>query len=257
MDQNAYRNLVAGTDSRLCTKSLRFVLMVISWCYGVVVVIRNFCYDKKIFKIKRPNAPVISIGNITTGGTGKTPLVIWLCNYLNDKSIDCAILTRGYKSEQGKLTDEPAILAKSCSNANVIVDPDRYAGSQKALQKPNVKALVMDDGFQHRRLHRNLDIVAVDATCPFGYGKLLPAGLLRENIRGLKRAHAVVITRCEQANPENTYDLIEHIKKINPSLVIAKAQNEYPGAIMMKGAKTLNRRFERGQNFRFLRNRQP
>lgn len=237
MDQNAYRNLVAGTDSRPLSKALRFVLTTISVCYRLAVEVRNWAFDRNILKSKRTEVPVISIGNITAGGTGKTPLVIWLCGYLNEKSIDCAILTRGYKAEHGKLTDEPAILAKSCSNANVIVDPDRFAGAQKALQKPNVKTLVMDDGFQHRRLHRDLDILAIDATCPFGYGKLLPAGLLREPLKGIKRAQAVIITRCEQAQPEKIYDVIEYIKKINPDIAIAKAAYEHPHATMMKGVK--------------------
>ena len=216
---------------------LRFVLKIISFCYGAAVAARNWLYDKRLMKSHKPNAPVISIGNITTGGTGKTPLVIWLCGYLNEHNLNCAILTRGYKSERGRLTDEPAILAKSCPNAKVIVDSDRCKGAQKALTTPDTKVLVMDDGFQHRRLRRDLDIIAVDATCPFGFGKLLPAGLLREHLIGLKRAHVAVITHYEQAEPTRTWDVVEHIKKINPNIVIAKAMHETPHAVMMKGVQ--------------------
>lgn len=216
---------------------LRFVLKIISFCYGAAVAARNWLYDKRLMKSHKPNAPVISIGNITTGGTGKTPLVIWLCGYLKEHDMNCSILTRGYKADHGKLTDEPAILAKSCTNARVIVDPDRFKGAQKALSDPDTKVLVMDDGFQHRRLYRDLDIVAIDSTCPFGYGKLLPAGLLREHLGGLRRADAAVITHYEQAQAEITYDLIEHIKKINPNIVVAKAMHEHPYAVMIKGKK--------------------
>ena len=237
MDQNAYRNLVAGTDCRICKRALRLALKAIACCYTAAIRLRNWLYNKQILKSHKVGAIVISIGNVTTGGTGKTPLVIWLCNYLNSKPAKCAILTRGYKAEQGKLTDEPAILAKSCGDARVIVNSDRVHGAQKAITESNAKILIMDDGFQHRRLNRDLDIVAIDATCPFGYGKVLPAGLLREPLNGLKRAQAVVITRYEQAQPEKTYNVVEQIKKINPDIVIAKAVHEHPYAMMMKGQK--------------------
>ena len=194
-------------------------------------------YDRSLFKTHKSSASVISIGNITTGGTGKTPLVIWLCRFLNEKGYKCAILTRGYKAEHGKLTDEPAILAKSCGDAQVVVDSDRVRGSEKAIRQSAAEVLVLDDGFQHRRLGRDLDIVTIDATCPFGYGKVLPAGFLREPLKGLKRAGAVVITRYEQAQPEKNDDLVEQIKRINPTAVIAKAVHENPYAIMIRGAK--------------------
>lgn len=194
-------------------------------------------YDKQILKSHKSSAVVISIGNITTGGTGKTPLVIWLCNYLNDKGLRCAILTRGYKADQATLTDEPAILAKSCGDARVIVDSDRVRGGEKAIRESAAEVLLLDDGFQHRKLKRDLDIVAVDATCPFGYGKVLPAGLLREPLNGLRRASAIVITRYEQAQPEETDAIVKQIKKINPNVVIAKAVHEHPYAVMIKGKK--------------------
>ena len=198
---------------------------------------RNWMYDRGLFKTHKSSASVISIGNITTGGTGKTPLVIWLCGLLNEKGYKCAVLTRGYKANHGKLTDEPAILAKSCGDARVVVDSDRVRGSEKAIGESAAEVLVLDDGFQHRRLGRDLDIVTVDATCPFGYDKVLPAGFLREPLKGLKRAGAIVITRFEQGQPEKNNDVVEQIKKINPTAVIAKAVHENPYAVMIKGAK--------------------
>ena len=237
MDQNAYRNLVAGTDKSWGKKTLRLSLKTVSCAYSAAVRCRNWMYDKHLLKSHRCESSVISIGNITTGGTGKTPLVIWLCKHLNEKEQNTAVLTRGYKTEHGKLTDEPAILAKSCGQASVIVDSDRVRGAQKAITQSNARVLVLDDGFQHRRLRRDLDIIAIDGTCAFGYEKILPAGFLREPLKGLKRADAVVITRYEQASPETTDGIIERIKKINPNILIAKALHEHPFAVMIKGQK--------------------
>ena len=237
MDQSAYRNLVAGKDVSCGKKTLRLTLKALSCVYSAVVRTRNWMYDKHLIKSHRCESTVISIGNITTGGTGKTPLVIWLCNYLSEKEQNIAVLTRGYKTEHGKLTDEPAILAKSCGQARVIVDSDRVQGAEKAISQSGARVLVLDDGFQHRRLRRDLDIIAIDATCPFGYEKILPAGFLREPLKGLKRAGAVVITRYEQAQPQEADGIVERIKKINPDILIAKAVHEHPFAVMIKGRK--------------------
>ncbi len=189
----------------------------------MVVALRNFLYDRGLLKTHHVSATVLSIGNITAGGTGKTPLVIWLCSLLKQKQIPHAILTRGYKSGKTKLTDEPAILAKSCPEAKLIINPNRFEGAQKAIEKFGSKVLVMDDGFQHRRLARELDILTIDATCPFGYGKILPAGLLREPKENLKRADAVIITRSNQVSGETLSEIIEKIQLIKPDIVIAKA----------------------------------
>ncbi len=228
---------------------LRCLLKFAALGYAAAVGVRNVLYSRGWLKAHRVNAVVISIGNITAGGTGKTPLVAWLCELIisdfkseisNFKSqiadFKCAILTRGYKSglqENENFKDEVAILAESCPEAKVIVNPDRVAGAAEAIAKFGAKVLVMDDGFQHRRLARDLDIVAVDATEPFGYGKLLPAGLLREPVSALKRAHAIVITRCDQV-PKTEVDALE--KKLlaaNPNMVVARSIHapvsvEYP-----------------------------
>jgi len=142
-----------------------------------------------------------------------------------EKNVGCAILTRGYKVKKGKLSDEPAILAKSCPDAKVIVEVDRVAGAAEGVDKFGAAVLIMDDGFQHRRLHRDLDIVVIDATRPFGYGKMLPAGLLREPVTGLKRADAVVVTRCDQI-PESELSQIEKkLQLINPDMIVARSMH--------------------------------
>ncbi len=200
-----------------------------------MVVVRNLCYDRGVLKSFDAAAVVISVGNITTGGTGKTPLVIWLCKMLKEKSVSCAILTRGYKAGKKKLSDEPAILAKACPGAKVVINADRVSGAEKAVRDYHVDVLVMDDGFQHRRLRRNLDIVAIDATCPFGYGRSLPAGLLREPVRAIRRADLVVITRYDLAGEEDIAKLEDKIKKIAPDVASARAKHRHPYAKAMKG----------------------
>ncbi|MHC4581524.1 MAG: tetraacyldisaccharide 4'-kinase, partial [Planctomycetota bacterium] len=137
--------------------------------------------------------------------------------------------TRGYKSTRNsKLKtqdyfDEPAMLAESCPDATVVVNPDRVAGAAEAIGQFGAEVLIMDDGFQHRRLARDLDVIAIDATLPFGYGKMLPAGLLREPVTSLRRAGAVVITRCDQIGETQLSELEEKLRSINPDMVIAKS----------------------------------
>jgi tetraacyldisaccharide 4'-kinase len=229
LNQEGYRRLVSGASGGLAAAILRCLLGVVAWFYSIVSGLRNFFYSRGWLKTYSANAIVFSIGNITVGGTGKTPLVIWMYNLLRQRNIRCAILTRGYKAtHNSKLktqnySDEPAILTKSCPEAKVIVNPDRVAGAAEAVDEFSAKVLIMDDGFQHRRLCRDLDIVAIDATCPFGYGKVLPAGLLREPLAGLKRADAVVIARCDQRGEAELSQLEDKLREVNPDMIIARS----------------------------------
>lgn len=225
--------MISGQSSGLAAALLRFFLAVAAQVYSTVSGLRNFLYSKGWLKTVSVNATVVSIGNITVGGTGKTPLVIWLCKFLQKKEIRCAVLTRGYKThtKRRQTTDdrrqtkinEPAVLAESCPEAKVIVNPDRVAGAAEAIGKLGAKVLIMDDGFGHRRLARDLDIVAIDGTQPFGYGKTLPAGLLREPISALKRADAAVLTRCDQITGAQLAQLEEKLQLTNPDMLIAKS----------------------------------
>jgi len=226
LNQESYRKLISGQRTGYAAAILRLFLTIASQIYTIIISLRNFLYSKGWLKAHTVDVPVISIGNITTGGTGKTPLVIWLCKFLQNKNIPCAILTRGYKTHaenRASRTDEPAILTKSCPKAKIIINPDRIAGAAKAVNDFDAKVLIMDDGFQHRRLHRDLNIVAIDAMCPFGYGKILPAGLLREPVVSLKRADAIVITKCNQIHEAQSARLEEKLLRINPDMIIAKS----------------------------------
>jgi tetraacyldisaccharide 4'-kinase len=234
MNQQNYKKIISGQSKGFAAAPLRLLLYIASFFYAAAIAIRNLFYSAGIFKIHRVNAVVISIGNITTGGTGKTPLVIWLCNLLHQQNISCAVLTRGYKTQQRATsdesrtteTDEPALIAKNCPDVPVIINPDRLTGAREAIERFGAKVLVLDDGFQHRRLFRNLDIVAIDATSPFGFGRMLPAGLLREPICSLQRANAAIITRSDLTIGEEVGKIQNKLLKINPNLLIAKAMHE-------------------------------
>lgn len=234
--------MISGQKAGLGAALLRLLLGVAAAGYSIAVRLRNFLYSKGWLKTHRVNAVVLSIGNITVGGTGKTPLVIWLCKQIISDSrfqisnSQCAILTRGYKASQDSrpktqdsrqktqdYRDELAILIERCPEVKVIVNPDRVGGAVEAINKFGAKVLIMDDGFQHRRLERDLDIVAIDATRPFGYGKMLPAGLLREPVSSLKRADAVVITRCDQITKNELSELEKKLRTTNSDMIIARS----------------------------------
>ena len=239
MDQENWGKLISGHKRGPGAVLLRSFLIIAAAGYSCAVRLRNLLYSKGLLKTHGADAAVFSIGNITTGGTGKTPLVIWLCNLLKERNMRCAILTRGYKAVQNSKCvfttsgkdgfkiqnygDEPAVIAESCPHATVIVKSDRVAGAAEAVKRFDAQALIMDDGFQHRRLARDLDIVTIDATQPFGYGRLLPAGLLREPIGALRRADAFVITRCDQATEDRLTRLEGKLRSLNPNAAIARS----------------------------------
>ena len=166
--------------------------------YGAAARLRAHFYRVGVLQQRRLDAIVISVGNLTVGGTGKTPLVLWLAQALEARGKPTAILMRGYRGT-GDSSDEVALLRRHLSEGYAIgVGADRYARGQ-ALAARGFEWFLLDDGFQHLRLARDVDIVLVDATDPFGGGFVLPAGRLREPPSALGRADLVVITRAERA----------------------------------------------------------
>lgn len=164
---------------------VRAMLRVLEGLYARGVALRNTRYDRS-----GPRAvldiPVISVGNLTVGGTGKTPFVIELVKRLDRMGLSPAVVSRGYKAAEGQPNDEERLIRESCPSVVCICDPDRAAAGQFARTKFGADVIVLDDGFQHRQLARTLDIVLIDATCPFGFGHLLPRGLLREPVGSLR-----------------------------------------------------------------------
>jgi tetraacyldisaccharide 4'-kinase len=186
--------------------------------YGAATRVRLALYGAGVLAVQRVAAPVISVGNITTGGTGKTPLVEWLARAVAREGRRVCVLTRGYgrddvhkrvvvsdgqnvRADVRASGDEPLLLAENLRGlAAVVADADRVAAARWALRELGSEVFILDDGFQHLRLARDLNIVTIDATAPWGGGHLLPRGRLREPRTGLARADCIVLTRAEHAH---------------------------------------------------------
>jgi tetraacyldisaccharide 4'-kinase len=198
---DAWLPVIQGRQRGLLASVQRASLWCVSWLYRVAIAVRNWNFSRGR-GVHRVHTPVLSVGNLTTGGTGKTPFVQWLCRYLRSKERRVALLSRGYGDLGNGTNDEALELELSLPDVPHLQDPDRVRMAGIAIEELEADCLVLDDGFQHRRLARDLDIVLVDATCPFGFGHLLPRGLLREPVSSVRRADAVVLTRCDQVPAE-------------------------------------------------------
>lgn len=173
--------------------------------------------------------PVISIGNITVGGTGKTPLVIWITRHLQDKGFKSIILIRGYMPQANKRSDEVAMLFEQLPYVPVLEGADRVANIKKAQERLPTDVYIADDAFQYWPLKRDLDIVAIDANNPFGNGHLLPAGILREPLSALKRADVFILTKIDLCR--DVQALTNRLKKINPKALIMESRYQSEGCI--------------------------
>jgi tetraacyldisaccharide 4'-kinase len=258
INQDQFKAIMSGRRRDVVARAARIFLRVASLGYELAARVRSALYDHHLLRMHRVNAVVLSVGNLTAGGTGKTPLVVWLTRQLQAKGLRVAILTRGYKAtdqtsniKHQTYNDEPAELATQCPGVPIIISPDRVAGAAEAIREHNAQVLVLDDGFQHRRLARDLDIVTIDATVPFGYGRLLPAGLLREPIVGLQRANAVVLTRCDQVALQTVDDIEATIHGVNPDLLVARSAHALASVEFADGAKTSPARLEGRKVFVF------
>lgn len=219
-------------------------LAPLSGLYEALVRSGNALYQHSFFRSHRVAAPVISIGNLTTGGTGKTPLVEWIARELALSGRRVCVLTRGYRREStgrvlvsngaeilagiGEAGDEALLLAENLKGqAAVVCDADRARGAEWAIEKLGSDVFVLDDGFQHQRLGRDLNIVTIDATNPWGNGMVLPAGILREPRSALSRADCVVITRA--GDSDQSAKVHEQIRALAPDVKIFRSRMEAVG----------------------------
>jgi len=170
--------------------------------YGLAVAWRNRQFDTGRRTTHPVGVPVISVGNLTVGGTGKTPMVEWLAKWFRRHGIRVVVISRGYGAQLGSRNDEALELAQKLPDVPHLQNPDRVEAAETAIEEFNSQLIILDDAFQHRRIHRDLNLVLIDALEPFGYGHLLPRGLLREPIAGLRRADAVVLTRADAVSAE-------------------------------------------------------
>ncbi len=208
---------------------LRGVLFLFSLIYGLIVVALAGFYK---LRPARLNCKVISIGNITLGGTGKTSLVEYLAVKLSEKGNKVAVLSRGYKRDKKLpglegIGDEPAMLQKKLPQVPVIVDKDRLKASARAIQEHAVDTLILDDGLQQWRIHKDLEITTIDAQNPFGNSRLLPAGFLREPLPALSRSDVFVLTQVD--THQDTTSLTHKLKRLNPRALIVESRHKPEG----------------------------
>ena len=216
-----YLDVISGARSGACASALRGSLGLLARAYGKAVRRRNRLYDSGQ-GTRSVNVPIISVGNITVGGTGKTVLVEDVVRHLGSLGRRAAIVSRGYHGGSGD-NDEFRVLAENLPEVPHVTGADRYLCALAALRNHRVDVIVLDDGFSHRALSRDLDIVAIDALCPFGYGHLLPRGLLREPPQVLGRADVVLITRSDLIGSEALLSIERRIRQLAPDADIVTA----------------------------------
>lgn len=222
--------------------------------YGVAMKAHRALYRSGRFSTHELGAPVISVGNLTTGGTGKTPLVEWIANELAQKGRRVCILTRGYGrrrsgtrvivsngsevlADANQAGDEPLLLAERLKGlAAVVCDADRVSAASWAVENLKSDAFVLDDGFQHLRVARNLNILTIDATNPWGNGRLLPAGILRESLAEMARADCVVITRADDS--DQTEELQRKIGELSSGSPIFRSRMTLRGLRQVAGRES-------------------
>lgn len=199
----------------LMRQLLQLLLRLPALIYGGVTLLRSASYRIGLLPSHRLPRPVLSVGNLAVGGTGKTPLTAWLARYLQQQGLRVAVLSRGYGGSlegttavvsDGKTVlltpdqcgDEPYLLASTIPGLMVVIGADRYRAGQLAMQQLQPDIFLLDDGYQHLRLHRDLNLLLLDCSRPFGNGLLLPAGPLREPVSAQQRADLLIFTRCSQ-----------------------------------------------------------
>lgn len=218
---------------RLLSKISWPLLVPVSWGYGRVVAFRNRAYNSGRFPIRKVARPVVSIGNLVAGGTGKTPVVQLLAGYLSQFG-RVAVLARGYRADaerrekptfvsRGKGPevgwreggDEPCLIAHRVPEAIVVSGRSRWAGAQLSIEE-GAQLILLDDGMQHRRLHRDLEVVLIDGRDPFGGHAYLPVGRLRESPSQLRRADLILITHP----PENRFALEKRLTALSRAPIV-------------------------------------
>ncbi len=211
-------------------------LLPLSWLYSGMVRLRNWCYERKIFRTVRLSATVVSIGNLSVGGTGKTPTTALLANALVHCGLRVAIVARGYRRKDKDACivsdgrgaraglpnagDEPLLLAQQCPQVPIVVARSKTRAAQVAVEKFRPEIILVDDGMQHRRLQRDLEMVLLPASLMSPPAWLLPAGPLREPWSGLRRAQAIGITGVADLTAAQKNDLYHFISQRSPAPIV-------------------------------------
>jgi tetraacyldisaccharide 4'-kinase len=220
-------------------------LSVLSWAYRVVIAMRDRAYRWGVLRTGRLPCPVISVGNLTLGGSGKTPTVELAVRTLLEMGAIPAILSRGYgrvtrgvhvvadrdgiRAEARSAGDEPLLLAERLPGVPVVVGENRYEAGRVAVERCGATALVLDDGFQHRTLAKDLEILVVPGRAPWGNARVFPRGMLREPLSGLGRAHLVVVTN--PSGPDTVAEVTATVRRHHATAAVLAARYHLQDAI--------------------------
>jgi len=246
-DPARFHDLVSGDSRGLCAALGRGALRVVETPYTAAVNWRNRQYDcgaKSTFHVA---LPVLSVGNLTLGGTGKTPLVEWLARRCSQQGCQPAIISRGYKARSAPGTsteaerqpnDEALELAEKLPAIVQIQNPDRVAAARQVVASGQSGTIILDDGFQHRRLARDLDIVLLDALEPFGYEHVFPRGLLREPVAELSRADVIALSRADAITSARKAEIRQRVTDVAPTAVWIETRHA-PRALRSRDGSSL------------------
>jgi tetraacyldisaccharide 4'-kinase len=241
-----FRALVSGRRRGVGAMLKRCGLRVAEVPYTLGVAFRNWQFNSGRRKSQAVSVPVISIGNLTVGGTGKTPMVEWLAKYFRQHDIRVAIISRGYGAEQGAVNDEALELEQKLTDVPHLQNPNRVEAAQIAIEELETQLILLDDAFQHRQIARDLDIVLLDALEPFGYEHLLPRGTLREPIAGLRRADVVVLTRADLLPADERAAIRRRVERYRPDVVWGEASH-VPQSLLAASGEQASLESLRGQ----------
>ncbi|MCE9589680.1 MAG: tetraacyldisaccharide 4'-kinase [Planctomycetes bacterium] len=235
MNARRWIPILSGEDRSIRAAVMRVLLLCAEPFYGLAIHARNLLFNCRLRRGHKLGRTTISVGNITTGGTGKTPVVADLARRLIAMNARPAVLLRGYLDDDGRSDEADVLIRELGSSVPVIAKPDRRLGARIALQhNPAVTVFLLDDGFQRRQVHRDLDLVLIDATNPFGHGHLLPRGLLREPLSGLRRARGIIVTRADLITPDALWALDRTIAERAGRPPIAHAAHVWTGFLDAK-----------------------
>lgn len=237
LDANAFREIVSGRRSGAGAAVARGVLRLAEVPYRAAVNWRNRRFDRAHARVERVGVPVISVGNLTLGGTGKTPMVEWIARWIGERGVRVGLVSRGYGATEGRKNDEALELELALPGVPHVQNPDRVAASLEAINEFGCEMILLDDGFQHRRLARDLDIVLLDASAPFGFEHVFPRGMLREPIEGLERAGVVCLTRADLLDESQRTTIRRRVAELAPRAAWCEAAHVASGLVDAAGRR--------------------
>jgi tetraacyldisaccharide 4'-kinase len=235
LDANAFREIVSGRRSGAGAAMARGVLRLAEVPYTAAVNWRNRRFDRAHSAVERVGVPVVSVGNLSLGGTGKTPMVEWIARWYVSRNVRVGLVSRGYGATNGHKNDEALELELALPGVPHLQNPDRVAASRAVIAEFGCQLIVLDDGFQHRRLARDLDVVLLDASAPFGFEHVFPRGMLREPIDGLDRAGVVCLTRADLLDAEERAAICRRVARFAPQAAWCEATHLASGLVNAEG----------------------